>query len=91
MACNVHLMRLWIQNTSGGRLMVHKMILVGGVMFFLFVSRNVIGETSAIINVKSGVLVLGGTLMSAFLAFPMKTIKELVKSLRALLRNDETR
>ncbi|NOR13595.1 MAG: flagellar motor component [Candidatus Aminicenantes bacterium] len=70
--------------------MVHKMILVGGVMFFLFVSRNVIGETSAIINLKSGVLVLGGTLMSAFLAFSMKTIKELVKSLRALLRNDET-
>ncbi|MBA7636262.1 Chemotaxis protein PomA [subsurface metagenome] len=28
--------------------------------------------------------------MSAFLAFSMKTIKELVKSLRALLRNDET-
>jgi len=66
------------------------MILVGGVMFFLFVSRNVIGETSAIINLKSGVLVLGGTLMSAFLAFSMKTIKELLKSLRALLRNDET-
>ena len=70
--------------------MVHKMILVGGVMFFLFVSRNVIGETSSIINVKSGVLVLGGTLMSAFLAFPMKTIRELVKSLKALLRNNET-
>ena len=70
--------------------MVHKMILVGGVMFFLFVSRNVIGETSAIINLKSGVLVLGGTLMSAFLAFPMKTIKELVKGLQALLRKDET-
>jgi len=83
-------MRLWIQNTSGGRLMVHKMILVGGVMFFLFLSRNVIGETSAIINLKSGVLVLGGTLMSAFLAFPMKTIKELVKGLQALLRKDET-
>jgi len=70
--------------------MVHKMILVGGVMFFLFLSRNVIGETSAIINLKSGVLVLGGTLMSAFLAFPMKTIKELVKGLQALLRKDET-
>ena len=70
--------------------MVHKVILCGGVMFFLLVLCNVIGETSAIINVKSGVLVLGGTLMSAFLAFPMKTIKELVKSLKALLRNNET-
>jgi len=70
--------------------MVQKMILVGGVMFLLFASGNVIGETSAIINLKSGVLVLGGTLMSAFLAFPMKTIKELVRSLRALLRKSET-
>jgi chemotaxis protein MotA len=70
--------------------MVKKMILVGGVMFFLFVSGNVIGATSAITNLKSGVLVLGGTLMSAFLAFPMKTIKELVKSLQALFQNGET-
>jgi len=70
--------------------MVKKMILVGGVMFFLVVSGNVIGATSAITNLKSGVLVLGGTLMSAFLAFPMKTIKELVKSLQALLQNGET-
>jgi chemotaxis protein MotA len=90
MACNVHLMRLWIQNTSGGWLMVHKVILCGGVMFFLLVSRNLIGEASAIINLKSVVLVLGGTLMSAFLAFPMETIKELVKDLKALLRTNET-
>ena len=70
--------------------MVHKVILCGGVMFFFLVSRSVIGETSAIINLKSAILVLGGTLMSAFLAFPMKTIKELVKSLKAFLRNNET-
>jgi chemotaxis protein MotA len=69
--------------------MVKKMILVGGVMFFLFVSSNVIGATSVITNLKSGVLVLGGTLISAFLAFPMKTMKELVKSLQALLQNSE--
>jgi chemotaxis protein MotA len=69
--------------------MVKKMILLGGVMFFLFVSANVIGATSVITNLKSGVLVLGGTLISAFLAFPMKTMKELVKSLQALLQNSE--
>jgi chemotaxis protein MotA len=86
----MQLMKLWIQYTSGGRLMVQKMILVGGVMFLVFASGNVIGETSAIINLKSGMLVLGGTLMSAFLAFPMKTIRELAESLRALLRKSET-
>jgi len=68
--------------------MVHKVILGGGVILFLLVSGNVIGETSAIINVKSAVLVLGGTLLSAFLAFPMKTIKELLRSLKALLQNN---
>ena len=58
--------------------MVHKVILCGGVMFLLLVSRNIIGEISTIINLKSAVLVLGGTLMCAFLAFPMKTINVFV-------------
>ena len=70
--------------------MVHKVILCGGVMFFLLVSRNVIGETPAIINLKAGVLVLGGTLMCGFLAFPMRTIRDLVRSLKALLQNNAT-
>ena len=70
--------------------MVHKVILCGGVMFLLLVSRNVIGEISAIISLKSAVLVLGGTLMCAFLAYPMKAIKELVRSLKALLQNNAT-
>jgi len=69
--------------------MVRKAILCAGAMFFLLVSRNVIGETSAVINLKSALLVLGGTLMSAFMAFPMKSIQELVKSLRVFLRNNE--
>jgi chemotaxis protein MotA len=70
--------------------MVQKAILVGGVMFFLFASGKIIGETSAIINLKSGLLILGGTVMSAFLAFPMRTIKDLVKNLQVLLKNEET-
>jgi chemotaxis protein MotA len=83
-------MGFWIQNTSGGRLMVYKVILCGGAMFLLLVSRNIIGEISAIINLKSVVLVLGGTLMCAFLAFPMKTIKELVRGLKELIQNNAT-
>jgi chemotaxis protein MotA len=90
MACNVQSMAHWIQNTSGGWLMVYKVILCGGVMLFVLVSHTIIGETSVMINLKSGVLVLGGSLMSAFLAFPMRTIKELAKNLKALLRNKET-
>jgi chemotaxis protein MotA len=79
-----------IQNISGGWPMVQKAILVGGVMFFLFASGKIIGETSAIMKLKSGLLILGGTVMSAFLAFPMRTIKDLVKNLQVLLKNEET-
>jgi chemotaxis protein MotA len=69
--------------------MVRKAILVGGVTLFLFVSGKIIGETSAIINLKSGLLILGGTVMSAFLAFPVRTIKDLVKNLQGILKNEE--
>ena len=69
--------------------MVRRMILVGGLMFFLLAAGKVIGETSAIINLKSAVLILGGTVMTALLAFPMRTIKELVTNLRTLLQKNE--
>ena len=70
--------------------MIQKAILAGGVMFFLFASGKIIGETSVIINLKSGFLILGGTVMTAFLAFPVRTIKDLVKNLQVLLKNEET-
>ena len=70
--------------------MLQKMILVIGAMFFLFLSGNVVGDTSVLMNLKSGGLVLGGTLLSAFLAFPLKTIKEMLKSLPTVFRNEET-
>lgn len=70
--------------------MIQRLIPVVGVIFFLLLSGNVVGETSALMNIKSCVLVLGGTLISAFLAFSMKTIKNLIKSLRELFRHKET-
>jgi len=69
---------------------IQRLIPVVGVIFFLLLSGNVVGETSALMNIKSCVLVLGGTLISAFLAFSMKTIKNLIKSLRELFRHKET-
>ena len=70
--------------------MVRKVVLVAGLAFFVLASGMVIGETSVIINLKSGLLILGGTLMSAFLGFPMRTILELVRGLQARLLSKGT-
>jgi chemotaxis protein MotA len=47
------------------------------------------GDISEITNLKSGLIVLGGTLMCAFLAYPFKTFKDLAASLYLLFRNEE--
>jgi chemotaxis protein MotA len=60
--------------------------MVACAMFFLLLAGNVIGDTSVAMNLKSGMMVLGGTLMSTFLAFSMRTVKDLIKSLRELFR-----
>jgi chemotaxis protein MotA len=65
---------------------IQKIILGLGGLFILFLAGNVVGETSAIINLKSGVLVLGGTLMCALLAFPTRTINDVIKSLKELFQ-----
>jgi len=70
--------------------MVRKGILVAGITFLVLVSGKVIGDTSAIMNLTSGLLILGGTVMTAFLAFPVRTIKDLVKNLQGLLKNEDT-
>ena len=70
--------------------MIQVIIIAAGAMICLFLTGNTIGEISALANFKSGLLVLGGTLMCAFLAFPVKTFRELVKSLHEVFRYEET-
>lgn len=70
--------------------MIQRVIVLVGVMFFLFLSGNVVGETSPVVNIKSGLMVLGGTLLSALLAFPMRTIKDLIHSLHSLCGHEQT-
>ncbi len=69
--------------------MIQKLIVLIGAMFLLLISGNVIGDTSVIVNLKSALLVIGGPMMSTFLAFPMKTIKGLFRSLLAAFREEE--
>jgi len=66
------------------------MILFIGLLLFLVLSGNAVENTSIMINLKSAMLVLAGTLLSAFIAFPMKTFRDLFKSLVVVYKQEET-
>ena len=70
--------------------MLKKLFIPIGLLFFIIMSESVIDGTSIIMNLKSVLLVTGGTLLSAFIAFPVKTFKDLFKSLLAVFRKQET-
>jgi chemotaxis protein MotA len=73
---------------NGGK-MIRKMIPAAGIMLFLGLSSKLVGETSMILNLKSGILVLGGTIVIGFLSFPMKSYKDLFKTLIVIFRRKE--
>lgn len=70
--------------------MIQRLLMLVGVAFFLLLSGIVVGKTSAMVNLKSGLIVLGGSLLSASLAFPTRTIKDLIRSLRELPGKKDT-
>ena len=69
--------------------MIRKMIPASGIILFLALSSKLVGETSLILNVNSGFLVLGGTIVIGFLSFPMKSYKDLFKALVVIFRRKE--
>jgi len=69
--------------------MIRKMIPAAGIILFLGLSSQLVGETSMILNVKSGFLVLGGTIIIGFLSFPMKSYRDLFKTLVVIFRGKE--
>ena len=70
--------------------MLKKLLLPIGLLFFIIMSESVIDGTSIIMNLKSVLLVTAGTLLSAFIAFPLKTFKDLFKSLIVVFKQQET-
>ena len=70
--------------------MVQKLILGIGILAFLIISEMAIEGTSILMNLKSALLVLAGTLLSALIAYPLKTFKDLRKSLKAIFSRGET-
>ena len=65
------------------------MIPAAGIIFFLGLSTKIVDETSMILNLKSGILVLGGTIVIGFLSFPMKSYRDLFKTLVVVFRRNE--
>jgi chemotaxis protein MotA len=70
--------------------MLQKLILGIGLLAFLVISEIAIEGTSVLVNLKSALLVLAGTLLSALIAYPLKTFRDLRKSLKAIFSKGET-
>ncbi len=69
--------------------MIKKLILALGIFIFIGISATIVGKAMLLLNLKSGLLVLVGTLIIGFLGFPMKNYKDLIKTLCALFRPQE--
>jgi chemotaxis protein MotA len=70
--------------------MTQMLVLITGLMVFLFFIGNMVGDLSDATNLKSYLLVSGGTLMCGLLAFPLRSFKGLLNSLRQVFRHDHT-
>lgn len=67
--------------------MKQRLILAGGAVIFLIMAGSVLGKTSLVVNLQSFLMVLGGTLLSALLAFPLPTFTDLIHSLKHVYRH----
>ena len=70
--------------------MLQKLILLIGLILFMILSGNAIENTSITLNLRSALLVMAGSLLSAFIAFPMKTFRDLFKSLVTVYKQEAT-
>jgi len=61
--------------------MTKKLILVVGILLFIGLSAAIMGNATTTLNIKSGLLVLGGALLIGFLSFPIKSYNDLIKTL----------
>lgn len=69
--------------------MTKKLILVAGILLFIGLSVTIMGNATAVLSYKSGILVLGGTLLIGFLSFPIKSYNDLIKTLFLVFKHQE--
>ena len=70
--------------------MIKKLFLAAGILFFIGLLATIVDDAFMVLNLKSGILVLGGTLLIGFLAFPMKSYMDLYKTIYAVFQHQET-
>lgn len=80
-----------LQGYFGHRVLIHgigamvsKILIFSGLGAFFVFTRDVLGDISVWTNAKSGLVVLGGTLISGFLAYSPATFLDLLKSLKTI-------
>ncbi len=64
--------------------MIRKVLTAGLILSFLIVAGSILGGIAISTNLKSCLVVLGGTLLCALLAYPWQTFRDLGKSLTDL-------
>jgi len=69
--------------------MIKKLILVVGILLFIGLSAATMGDAATTLNIKSGLLVLGGALLIGFLSFPIKNYNDLIKTLFLVFKTPE--
>ena len=70
--------------------MIKKLLLAAGILLFIGLLATIVDDAFMVLNLKSGILVLGGTLLIGFLAFPMRSYKDLSKTIYAVFQHQET-
>jgi chemotaxis protein MotA len=70
--------------------MIQGLIITGVCLIGLTLFGNIVGDTSVWMNVRSCLFVLGGTFLSAILAYSFKNIKGLLKALKDVFSSQET-
>ena len=69
--------------------MIKKLLLVAGILLFIGLLATIVDDAFMVLNLKSGILVLGGTLLIGFLAFPMGSYKDLFMAIYAVFQLSE--
>lgn len=69
--------------------MIKKLFLAAGILFFIGLLATIVDDAFLVLNLKSGLLVLGGTLLIGLLSFPLRSYKDLSKALYAVFHDME--
>ena len=70
--------------------MTKKLIGGAGVLFFIGILATIVDDAFLVLNFKSAILVLGGTLLVGFLAYPMRSYKDLYETLSDVFQDRQT-